>query len=129
MADDCKSCDAKNDVIVALQHVVRELQHELDNALVWRLALAEQTIREHGYTLRYVEYCEDATTPGLLGQIAGVTDHKRRDVKVARRDSINAHRLVEAVEHEVKHVLDPTWDCGNRDVFGRGGQQWTSLAS
>lgn len=86
-----------------------------------RIELAEKRIADGGYELRYVEYCEDAETPGLLGQIAGVTDHARRTVKVARRPGIDLDRLADTLEHEACHVEDPAWDCGNRDVFGRGG--------
>lgn len=79
-----------------------------------------ESIEERGYTVRLVEYCEDARTPGLLGQLLGVTDHERREVKV-RTHGRSQSEILETLIHELHHVDDPTWDCGSRDVFGRGG--------
>jgi hypothetical protein len=33
-SDVCESCEQKNDVIVALQHVIRELRHDLSTARI-----------------------------------------------------------------------------------------------
>lgn len=82
----------------------------------------ESEIRSHGFTVRYVEYCEDSRTPGLLGQIAGVTDWNLREVKIKTHGQTDA-QVVSALEHEARHVREPEWDCGNRDVLGRGGKQ------
>jgi hypothetical protein len=77
------------------------------------------SIEERGYRVHLVEYCEDARTPGLLGQLLGVTDHARREVKV-RTKNRNQSEILETLIHELHHVDDPTWECGNKDVFGRG---------
>lgn len=85
------------------------------------LALEEQ-IATHGFAVRYVEYCEDARTPGLLGQIVGVTDWERREVKI-KTHAQSAEDFVATLAHEARHVREPEWDCGNRDVLGRGGSR------
>lgn len=82
-----------------------------------RAAIAE--INEHGFEVLFVTYCEDAATPGLLGYYAGVTDRARRHVKIATR-ARTRDEIAETLEHEARHVREPEWDCGNRDVFGRG---------
>lgn len=80
---------------------------------------ADKAIVAAGFALRYVEYCEDTRTPGILGTIRGVTDRARREVKVSTKANPTVAMLAETLEHELHHVLDPEWDCGNRDVFGR----------
>lgn len=87
-----------------------------------RIAHARERIEGHGYTLRLVEFCEDAETPGLLGQIRGAVNHDRRDVKIGLKANPTSAALAEALEHELRHIEEPEWDCGNRDVFGRGGR-------
>lgn len=86
-----------------------------------RIEVAELAIRAQGFEVRYVEWCEDADTPGLLGSIRGVTDWGRREVKVSGRAHESPEEMADTLLHELHHVLDPEWDCGNRDLFGRGG--------
>jgi hypothetical protein len=86
-----------------------------------RIARTEDKIKANGYALRYVDYCEDADTPGLLGQIRGAVNHDRREVKIGRKANATPELLAGALEHELRHILEPEWDCGNRDVLGRGG--------
>lgn len=74
-----------------------------------------------GWTIRYVAYCEDARTPGLLGQIKGVTDYERKEVKIGLKANPTDYDQEHTLQHELHHIQDPTWDCGNRDVLGRGG--------
>jgi hypothetical protein len=81
-----------------------------------RIARAEAAIRAAGYTVRYVEWCEDARTPGILGYYRGVTDRERREVKVGVKAHDTRHQLADTLEHEQRHVEDPSWDCGNRSV-------------
>ena len=73
-----------------------------------------------GYKVRYVPYCEDARTPGLLGMFVGVTDRERKEVKISTSNR-TCVEIIETLRHELHHVQEPGWDCGNRDVFGRGG--------
>lgn len=88
------------------------------------IATVEQAIAERGFTLRYVAFCEDATTPGILGYYLGVTSHKRLEVKVSTLQTTGRRRLVKRnvrqlaaiMLHELKHVTQPEWDCGNRLV-------------
>jgi hypothetical protein len=87
----------------------------------------QHEIEQHGFTVRFVDYCEDAETPGLLGHLAGVTTWDRREVKVATKRRGPAE-LVETLKHELHHVEDPEWDCGNRDSLGRGGPKRKTLA-
>jgi len=86
-----------------------------------RIVAAEAAIEEAGYSLRYVDYCEDAETPGLLGQIRGAVNHDKREVKIGEKANPTLPELAEALEHELRHIREPGWDCGNRDVLGRGG--------
>lgn len=81
----------------------------------------ERRIAEHGYALRYVEYCEDARTPGFAGLYRGVTDRDQREVKIGRRANPTEAMMLEVLAHELRHLDEPEWDCGCRDVFGRGG--------
>lgn len=80
-------------------------------------------IRAEGFDVRFVEYCEDDRTPGLLGQIAGVTDWELREVKIGLRATAAPGKREATLAHELDHVRNPGWDCGNRDVLGRGGHQ------
>jgi hypothetical protein len=84
-----------------------------------RVRAAEEAIRAEGFTLRYVEWCEDAQTPGILGYYRGVTDRLRREVKVSTRATPTAEERAEVLEHELRHVREPDWDCGNRSVLIR----------
>jgi hypothetical protein len=79
-------------------------------------------IRWRGYNVRLVEYCEDSRTPGFLGQIRGVTDHERKEVKIGMKANNTPKLMAEILAHELRHIEEPEWDCGGRDVFGRGGQ-------
>lgn len=81
----------------------------------------EARIAAHGYSLRYVEFCEDARTPGFPGQIRGVTDRERREVKIGLRANPTEADMLDILAHELRHLDEPEWDCGNRDMFGRGG--------
>lgn len=83
-------------------------------------AKAAERITSRGFTINLVVYAEDARTPGLLGQIRGVTDWERREVKIALAAVESMNDLAEVLEHEARHVEEPEWDCGNRDVLGRG---------
>ena len=85
-----------------------------------RIEFFTDEIVAHGFTLRFVEYCEDARTPGLLGQIRGVSDWGRREVKISTKANPTDEALADIIGHEARHVRDPEWDCGNRDVLGRG---------
>ena len=84
-------------------------------------AFIEWKIVAHGYTVRYVEYCEDSRTPGLLGQIRGVCDHERREVKISTKANPTRADMCNILAHELRHLDEPEWDCGNRDQLGRGG--------
>lgn len=82
----------------------------------------QQQIEQLGFVVRFVDYCEDSETPGLLGQIAGATSWGRREVKIATKGRTTAE-LVKTLKHELRHIQDRDWDCGNRDVLGRGGRK------
>jgi hypothetical protein len=61
-------------------------------------------IRAAGYTVRFVEWCEDHETPGFLGQFAGVTMYAEKIVKIKTRRMSPAH-IEAALSHELEHVL------------------------
>lgn len=88
-----------------------------------RIRHAEMRITARGYTIRYVDYGEDSETPGLLGQIRGAVNHDRREVKIARKPNPTKAFIADALEHELRHIVEPDWDCGSRDVLGRGGER------
>jgi hypothetical protein len=85
----------------------------------------EEAIRAHGFDLRYVEYCEDAQTPGMLGMYRGVTSHERKTVKIATRarnkqgELPNEDDIIDVLEHELNHVVDPTWQCGSKSALSK----------
>lgn len=87
-----------------------------------RVDAAVAAIEAAGFTVQFEDYCESPRTPGLLGQIRGVTDRELRLVRVGLKANPTPDALAETVEHELRHVQEPEWDCGNRDVFGRGGK-------
>ncbi len=102
-------------------HAARFARHEI--------SCFEQYLAGRGYALRYVELCEDATTPGLPGYYAGVTSHQGKWVKVSIRTPHDTPRrrswlrdrtvfeIAEILRHECRHVADPEWDCGNRSIL------------
>lgn len=81
-----------------------------------RIRIAEGAIRAAGFELRYVEYCEDAETPGLLGMYRGATNQKTKQVKIATHGH-SREAIAEALAHELHHVLDPAWKCGSSPVI------------
>lgn len=80
----------------------------------------ENEIRKHGFEIKYVEYCENSRTPGFLGQIKGVTDWELKEVRIGLKANPSRSELLATLAHELRHVKDPEWDCGNRDSLGRG---------
>lgn len=130
--------DEGRDVVVArrsAEAIARKLNEFLDTHTRFEpeVVTVQREIEQLGFIVRFVDYCEDADTPGLLGQIAGATNWDGREVKIATKGRRTAE-LVETLKHELHHVEDPTWDCGNRDVLGRGGARksgglMTELAS
>lgn len=79
-------------------------------------------IESHGFEVKFVEYCENGETPGFLGHIKGVTDWERKLVRIGTKANPGTTYIVATLEHELRHVQDPDWDCGSRDVLGRGGR-------
>lgn len=82
----------------------------------------ESLIRAHGFDLIYQPYCECARTPGLLGQIRGVTDRELKRVRISEKANPTLEEMIDILQHELAHLDNPDWDCGGRDVLGRGGK-------
>jgi hypothetical protein len=76
---------------------------------------AVAAIEAEGYAVVFVDWCEDAETPGLLGQMAGVTDHARRKVKV-RQQGISGAQTLAILRHELEHVLGAPRGTGYPDL-------------
>lgn len=76
-------------------------------------------IEGHGFTVLFPDYCEDAATPGLLGTIAGVTDWDGKVVKIGRRANPTRERMERTLRHELRHITEPEWDCGSRNIWDR----------
>ena len=54
--------------------------------------------RAMGWSVEFVDYCEDAETPGMLGQIGGVCVHARKAIKVRTQGMTRAQIAAMAVE-------------------------------
>lgn len=113
------------DIAVAIRsaRAIERRLNEFIEANAWsqpEVVAVKDEIEQLGFAVRFVDYCEDSRTPGLLGYYAGVTDWAEREVKIATKGR-RTSELVETLKHELHHVQDPDWDCGNRDVLGRGG--------
>lgn len=76
-------------------------------------------IHAHGFQVRFVDWCEDARTPGLLGQTRGCVDYERREVKISRLANPKTRQMTEILAHELRHLDEPEWDCGSRHPLGR----------
>jgi hypothetical protein len=80
------------------------------------IAALIHAIGERGFLVRFVAYCEDTDTPGMLGAGAGVVDRRNSQVKiskvVAARPESSRYHVVEVLRHELHHVADPDWNCG-----------------
>ena len=59
--------------------------------------------RKLGYTVRFVRFCEDTRTPGMLGRFQGVCDYERREIKVAT-DGNSRAKLAAILDHELEHA-------------------------
>lgn len=101
----------------------------LDREALQRIGHVVLELRTRGWSLELREYGEDHETPGLLGQIRGVTVWGRRAVKIALRPHDSLADLADTFEHELRHVREPEWDCGHRDVLGRGGPRGVTPSS
>lgn len=82
-----------------------------------RIIAAEAAITEAGFTLRYVDVCEDGDAPGLIGMGAGVTVWGIREVRI--RKMLSGIHLAEVLEHELAHVQErPGYERGTHGLFG-----------
>ena len=91
--------------------------------LLTQIKEVEGRIRAHGFALRYVEWCEDAQTPGFLGQIRGVTDPVGKTVKISLRANPLRCDMLDILKHELRHIEDPAWDCGSRHIGSKWGER------
>jgi hypothetical protein len=80
-----------------------------------RASLISQ-IEANGWTAEFVRWCEDAETPGILGQVAGVTIHKRKAIKVRTEDATEA-QIIAVLEHEIDH-MNGARHAGDRPELG-----------
>lgn len=64
---------------------------------------AKESARRLGYSVRFVDYCEDADTPGFLGQYGGVCDRKNKVIKV-RTKGMTRTQIAAIIEHEIEHA-------------------------
>jgi hypothetical protein len=78
-----------------------------------------------GYTVHFVEWCEDTETPGLLGQFAGVTDHERHKIKVSTSGRSYLDQVA-ILAHEVEHAAGATWATNYPDRGLRCGGRMNS---
>jgi hypothetical protein len=56
-----------------------------------------------GWIVEMNEWCEDAETPGFIGQVAGVCIHDRKSIKI-RTHGRTQKQIAFALEHEIQHA-------------------------
>lgn len=77
-------------------------------------------IEKRGYKVVVRDWVEEEY-PGLLGYYGGMTDREKKVVTIGIKALPTRERVIEALRHELHHVVDPDWDCGNRLIkWGRG---------
>lgn len=64
---------------------------------------AVERARQIGYTVEFKDYCEDAETPGFIGQFAGVCVQSRKAIKVRIKGMTKA-QIAGIIEHELEHA-------------------------
>lgn len=84
-----------------------------------RIAEIEAEIAAAGFTLTYRRFVEDSKSPGFPGQIAGRTSRADREVVIGEFATPSPVLRLRVLKHELRHVLEPEWDCGNRSTFDR----------
>ena len=57
-----------------------------------------------GWSIEFVDFCEDAETPGFLGMIGGVCCHERKAVKI-RVKGATRKQIIATLIHERDHIL------------------------
>lgn len=69
-----------------------------------RIKRAVDRARKLGYTVEFVQFCEDARTPyPILGRLGGVCDRERRAIKVRTFGNSREH-IAAILEHELEHA-------------------------
>ncbi len=61
-------------------------------------------IEKLGWSIEFVDFCEDAETPGILGMYAGVCCKERKVVKIRTKD-MSRKKIVASLQHERDHIL------------------------
>jgi len=64
---------------------------------------AVERARKIGYTVQFVDFCEDPETPGFLGQMAGVCIRESKRIKV-RTNGMSRTHIAAIIEHELEHA-------------------------
>lgn len=82
-----------------------------------RIAEVEQAIRDLGFRVTYRQFVEDHKTPGFPGQIAGRVDRDDAEVVISTAATPSPILRLRVLKHELHHLVDPGWDCGNRTIF------------
>lgn len=84
-------------------------------------------IEAEGYTVHFVEWCEDAETPGvLLGMMAGITLPRSRKVKIRTREMAPA-QIISILSHELEHVRGAEWATDHEHLGLRCGGRRNGL--
>ena len=89
------------------------------NALAFALARVEMQICIAGYRVVYRDFVEDHKTPGFLGMIAGRVDHEDQEVVISTKATPSPILRLRTLKHELRHIQEPDWDCGNRSFFDK----------
>lgn len=83
---------------------------------IWEV---EAQIRAEGYKLTYRLFVEDSKTPGFPGMIAGRVDPEDKEVVISTAATPSPILRLRTLKHELHHIQDPEWDCGNRSFFDK----------
>ena len=76
--------------------------------------------KDLGYAVEFVEYCEDAETPGFLGMIGGCVVESRKAIKVSTKNR-SEKDICDILKHEIDHITGKAVEGERVGDVGRCG--------
>ena len=64
---------------------------------------AVESARQLGYRVEFMAYVEDASTPGMLGRLAGLCDRSNKVIRV-KTVAASREQLAFVIRHELEHA-------------------------
>jgi len=77
---------------------------------------AVEAARRRGYRVDFVPYVENSSTPGMLGQLAGLCDRSARVIRVKTTDA-SREQIAVVIRHELDHA-DGVEHAADHPVLG-----------